>query len=1394
MLLSLGVSHVRFNCWTLCIWLQSCLLAPKTDAMLLITLVIWVHLGFISAFFQPDSSSHLQITEVMPRSNMLGTYSRLPWVEVTNLGRKQWNLTNSIVKFSPQGGNAFRVYNHILLDPYESAVLHGGLDAIEASDELQQAWSLPDTVLIIGTRSFSLDSIDALVELSNTSVSILDPAFRLISAVSWTNAPPRGVSLQFSQQSAPLVHSQLNVRGSWYSLASSFGVADVGSPGLFIEAASDIRPGPAGSKPHNAVEFGGNLVLAATNSSQFGVELHQDNALFKHEAIADIWKGNESSSPADLTVFDNAVFFTAASQLEGRELWVYRGMSPKYFPPSIRHPVIDLLPGPASSNPADLVEFDSKLFFVAETPLGRRELHFYARTGLETGVVENLDAFDNLVLPGGPGFDLPESLFVHHASLDALYGTSTGRLVFTASTAAYGREIYVLDPGSTQPQMLVDLCPGPCSSSASDWFTFEGDLYFSADDGTHGRELWVYRGGFVGTGPALLSSGQFSVLLDIEPGAGSSDPSDFAVWQDNLVFLASTSATGRELFMRDAEGALQLLAEVREGTHSSEMESLITYNAKLYMTAVDSTSRRELYIVDGQRNVQPVYFRPPRGNSSEGSIADGTRIWQLLDELLWVADDGATGPELHKLYTLPDEGLDSCATDLRGVHFSQTAVNVAVMQLASHASCAMKLTLPDCAGCKLGKQVAMDNDDLGGHVIVASAEVPGRDTGAVHVWARLPAGSAAGRRAAYSWRHVQRLDIEQALPFVDSSSQCGASLALHHQSILVGCPGFNNRSGLALMFQLSKRGTWEHTWTFNPPQTSGTLFGDAVAMDKAWVVVGAPDMQVSCQANTSSEQGSVSIFHQESSAWSLFSHETGAAAFGAAVAIKGNNVVIGSPLEHGRGAVDMRIFIAAERKWKSPTVSKLRPISVGSYGSDTCFGSSVALSENHLVAAALDTNVMKPQGVAYVYYYSDLLTFYVPQDRLAADDALAWSPGASQVLEPSRVAVSSAPAQVLFSGALTSTSTAGHGAYTFARQDRQDHWWGQVAKIRPLEVDSTDDFGAAVAISGAVGVISAPGDDSAGVDAGALYFIVPANATLQFATLPWHMLYDKDGESYLGATFVCPSGEFEADTVFVGTSGSCQPCSSGACPSGHFEAAQCNAKRDRQCQVCSPPCTAGMIESLACSTEHDRSCVPVSSESAAAVEAGGVEDCVILGLCEAVPPAQASEVRQRTPTLQKFDLVTLHEALQGDLWALHARWDTGYNSDPCTAKWYGVTCDTDLNVIALRLSSVRARGIIPSGFGEHLKSLRLLDLSNNAITGPFPKGLQSIKALRELNIAKTHFSDAGALQWFENMNHLLMFNALQVDALSRLNQTELLSIFENSGTEIHITQPPSVQS
>jgi ELWxxDGT repeat protein len=86
--------------------------------------------------------------------------------------------------------------------------------------------------------------------------------------------------------------------------------------------------------------------------------------------------------------------------------------------------------------------------------------------------------------------------------------------------------------------LLKDINPGSAGGYPSNLTNVNGVLYFTANDGTHGTELWKSDGTAAGT----------AMVKDIYPGSGSGSPSNLTNVNGVLYFSANDGTHGTELW------------------------------------------------------------------------------------------------------------------------------------------------------------------------------------------------------------------------------------------------------------------------------------------------------------------------------------------------------------------------------------------------------------------------------------------------------------------------------------------------------------------------------------------------------------------------------------------------------------------------------------------------------------------------------------------------------------------------------------------------------------------------------------------------------------------------------------------------------------------------------
>jgi ELWxxDGT repeat protein len=164
-------------------------------------------------------------------------------------------------------------------------------------------------------------------------------------------------------------------------------------------------------------------------------------------------------------------------------------------------------------------------------------------------------------------------------------------------------------------------------------------LYFNADDGSSGHELWAHD----------TSNASTWRVADINSGTGHSYPGIYMeiLIGDTLYFSANDGSSGYELWAHDTSNASTWqVADINSGTDHSYlglyMEILI--GDTLYFSAWDGSSGYELWAHDTSNAST---WRVADIRSGSGSSKPGNYMSMLVgDTLYFSADDGSSGWEL----------------------------------------------------------------------------------------------------------------------------------------------------------------------------------------------------------------------------------------------------------------------------------------------------------------------------------------------------------------------------------------------------------------------------------------------------------------------------------------------------------------------------------------------------------------------------------------------------------------------------------------------------------------------------------------------------------------------------------------------------------------------------
>jgi len=424
------------------------------------------------------------------------------------------------------------------------------------------------------------------------------------------------------------------------------------------------------SVPRNFYEYHGQLLFSAV-SPDFGRELWISDGTNEGTVLLRDINGNPevfggNANPASLITYNGSVYFRADDGVHGQELWVTDGTSEG------TQLLADIFPGEESSSPNDFVIFEDKLYFTADDGVHGQELWRTDGTAAGTFLVADISAGPD---PSAPLFKAVANGRIYFSAGDGLAngvelwssdGTAEGtqlvkdidpdgnsfpfyfvefggEVFFVARTMESGSELWKTDGTADGTGMVTEINPAG-SSGVTSLFVMGRYLFFQADDGEHGSELWVSDGTAAGT----------QLLADINPGAEGSFPFRFTPLLEAIeeaCFVAATETQGAELWRLVVGGAsnideivVEQIQDINPGPASAEPRDLIFNGDALYFSAEDAQYGRELYKLPLS---ELTASRITDINIAGPSVFD--EIKQAGELLFFAGTDGDSGDELWVL-------------------------------------------------------------------------------------------------------------------------------------------------------------------------------------------------------------------------------------------------------------------------------------------------------------------------------------------------------------------------------------------------------------------------------------------------------------------------------------------------------------------------------------------------------------------------------------------------------------------------------------------------------------------------------------------------------------------------------------------------------------------------
>ena len=302
-----------------------------------------------------------------------------------------------------------------------------------------------------------------------------------------------------------------------------------------------------------------------------------------------------------IPVGDRLYFELHDNSTYGRELWWY----------DITADTVDVLNINPSGNssPSRPIPYDNALYFEAWDGVDQSLRRYDPLTGDLTEIEES-----TAVAPDGRY----GSMIVYH---DWLY--------FRGEDADYGTELWRYDASTAAVERVTDIDPGTGDAFPSNFYLYNDVLYFTAHDNSH--QIWSYdvntdqttpitaapsgtASRVIGFGDAIFfaaDDGFYGVELwrydiithdidrvtDIAPGTDSANPGNFIMYDDALFFSADDNSTyGVELWRYDSDtGIATRVTDIAPGYFDAEPRYLATLDDTLYFGATDTVNGRQVW-------------------------------------------------------------------------------------------------------------------------------------------------------------------------------------------------------------------------------------------------------------------------------------------------------------------------------------------------------------------------------------------------------------------------------------------------------------------------------------------------------------------------------------------------------------------------------------------------------------------------------------------------------------------------------------------------------------------------------------------------------------------------------------------------------------------------------
>lgn len=433
----------------------------------------------------------------------------------------------------------------------------------------------------------------------------------------------------------------------------------------------DLISGSKSSSPRDFFPFKNNLYF--TDSTTVGRELYvikSDGSVSLFKDINQVSGKGNAFSDDDPGFFsnNNLMYFIADDGIHGKELWVSDGTS------SNTHILKDISPNADSTSFGQFSQLGNLVIFAVNTSQSvfSRTWDLWKTDGTTTTKIQSFNGFgtfgfltfNNKIYFDGSdatnGTELWSTDGTHTSLVKDIYPGNIegnpnssypqlfnsvfikGKFLFSATDGA-GAELWSSDGTPENTLKIMDINPGSESSnpeifpvfdyskiltgnvSLFDFFQrgtlFNGSIFFSADDGTNGTQLWKTDGTSKGT-----------VMVQSIGGQNGGISSSYFYTKTGLYFSANDGTNGEEPWFSNGS-TVQMVADINKGAKSSYPEFLFVYNNNLFINADNGNTISDtvdLYRIDATVSPLPIQLLDFKANLQSEAVQ---LTWKTATEI-----------------------------------------------------------------------------------------------------------------------------------------------------------------------------------------------------------------------------------------------------------------------------------------------------------------------------------------------------------------------------------------------------------------------------------------------------------------------------------------------------------------------------------------------------------------------------------------------------------------------------------------------------------------------------------------------------------------------------------------------------------------------------------------